>query len=94
MHTHAVFHMNEMSADKNTDQYEIIHTIDGESAKLSIPRNVLRGTNKMRHVPVRIASFLFRNMSRLLPERFNENDTLYICACISGHTTLFIILLS
>ena len=69
----AVFHVEEVSLD---DTAEKISPIEGEIAELNIPREVLESAE--RGASVRMASFLFRNMSGLLPESLNdgpENDT-------------------
>ena len=44
--------------------------IEEENARISIPREVLEGATG--ETPVRMASFLFRNMSGLLPESLND----------------------
>lgn len=69
---HSVFHVVEVLAEVTAER--IFPMINGESAKLSIPREVLKGAKSGARV--RMASFLFRNMSGFLPERLSvENDT-------------------
>ena len=50
-----------------------ISPIEGEQAKISIPiREVLEDVEN--ETQIRIASFLFRNLSGLLPESLQEAD--------------------
>ena len=65
-HAHAVFHVEEVSVD---DSPKVISPTEGETAELSIPREVFESAD--RGVPLRMASFLFRNMSGLLPASLN-----------------------
>ena len=77
MYTCAVFHVEEVSLDDTTEK---ISPIEGEIAELNIPREVLESAAE-RGASVRMASFLFRNMSGLLPESLNDgvqNDTLVL----------------
>ena len=67
------FHVEEVMIDKITER---MSPIEEDSARISIPREVLEGATG--ETPVRMASFLFRNMSGLLPESLNDgaqNDT-------------------
>ena len=69
----AVFHIEEVSLNDTTKR---ISPIEGEIAELNIPREVLESAE--RDTSIRMASFLFRNMSGLLPESLDdgtENDT-------------------
>ena len=67
---------------------ERIFPIKDENASISIPREVLESTG--RGTSIRIASFLFRNMSGLLPESLDidegtEMDKLvHVLRCSSG----------
>ena len=61
------------------DTAQRISTIEGEIAELNIPIEVLESAE--RGASVRMASFLFRNMSGLLPESLNDgvqNDMLVL----------------
>ena len=74
MYACAVFHVEEVSVDETAER---ISPIEGEIAELNIPREVLESAE--RGARIRMASFLFRNMSGLLPESLNDgaqNDTL------------------
>lgn len=51
---------------------EFISGVSEERAKISIPRLVLERSDQD---PVRMASLLFRNMSGLLPERLDRNES-------------------
>ena len=51
---------------------QTISPIVGEDAEISIPREVLEGLGRGERV--RMASFLFRNMSGLLPESLEVDD--------------------
>ena len=71
-----VFHVEEVSLD---DTAEWISPIEGEIAKINIPIEVFESAE--RGASVRMASFLFRNMSGLLPESLNDgvqNDLLVL----------------
>ena len=66
----AVFRVEEVRAAdivKNS-----VSLIDEDSARISIPREVLECA--AGGAPVRIASFLFRNVTGLLPESFSDED--------------------
>jgi hypothetical protein len=65
--TMAVFRVEEVRADKDS-----LSPIEEDSARISIPGEVLEGATE--GAPVRMASFLFRNMSGLLPESLNNSD--------------------
>jgi hypothetical protein len=65
----AVFHVEEVRADKDS-----LSPIDEDSARISIPREVLEPADVAGGAPVRMASFLFRNMSGLLPESLSDSD--------------------
>ena len=72
----AVFRVEEVRAENLKD---IVSPIDEDSARISIPREVLEGSAE--GAPVRMASFLFRNMTGLLPESLgdeNQNDTVML----------------
>ena len=59
--------------DKLVDEsLEKISPIEGESSQITVPRELLDGVRKGNRI--RMASFLFRNMSGLLPERLNNSD--------------------
>ena len=65
----AVFRVEEVRAvDK-----DFVSLIDEDSARISIPREVLEGAIA-GGAPVRMASFLFRNMTGLLPESLSDED--------------------
>ena len=64
------FHIEEVTIDKNVD---MLSPIDEDSARISIPREVVESTIA-EGAPVRIASFLFRNMTGLLPESLGDED--------------------
>ena len=66
----AVFHVEEVRAENLQD---IVSPIDEDSARISIPREVLEGATA-EGAPVRMASFLFRNMTGLLPESLSDED--------------------
>ena len=69
--THAVLLTEELLVREIVD--ERISPIEGELAKLSIPiGEMLKGVGN--GTQVKIASFLFRNMSGLLPESMEEAD--------------------
>ena len=64
------FHIEEVMIDKNAD---MLSPIEDDSARISIPREVVEGTTT-EGAPVRMASFLFRNMTGLLPESLSDED--------------------
>ena len=64
------FHIEEVTIDKNVDT---LSPIDEDSARISIPREVVESTIA-EGAPVRMASFLFRNMTGLLPESLGDED--------------------
>ena len=66
-----MFHVDVVSLNETT--VEMISPIEGESAEISIPiREVLKGVE--REEQVRMAAFLFRNTSGLLPNRLEGDD--------------------
>ena len=67
LRTSIVFHVEELLVDETNER---ISPFKGENAEISIPREVLESAE--RRTPIRIASFLFRNMSGLLPESLEE----------------------
>ena len=67
---HAVFIVEEVSANDTDD--DRLSPIENEDAEISIPREVLEAVGNGE--PVRMASFLFRNKSGLLPERLERSD--------------------
>ena len=66
----AVFRVEEVRVENLQDT---VFPIDEDSARISIPRDVLEGATA-GGAPVRIASFLFRNMTGLLPESLGNED--------------------
>ena len=56
----------------NDTEDEFISGVSEERAKIRIPRLVLERSDQD---PVRMASLLFRNMSGLLPERLDRNES-------------------
>ena len=64
------FHVEEVTIDKNVD---MLSPIDEDSARISIPREVVESAIA-EGAPVRMASFLFRNMTGLLPESLGDED--------------------
>ena len=76
-----MFHVEELLLDEST---ESISPIEDEIAQIRVPREVLAGQG--RGQPIRMASFLFRNMSGLLPQRLENNGTVndrYIFICVA-----------
>ena len=66
-----MFHVDVVSLNETT--VEMISPIEGEGAEISIPiREVLKGVE--REEQVRMAAFLFRNTSGLLPNRLEGDD--------------------
>ena len=63
--TPIVFHVEELLVNE-TEETILKPPIEGENAEISIPREVLESARGK--TPIRMASFLFRNMSGLLPE--------------------------
>lgn len=82
---HAVFHIEDLVMDESS---ETLLAIDEETAKIRIPREVLASQESGK--PVRMASFLFKNMSGLLPQRLEkskaDNDrymhVMYYAVCV------------
>ena len=64
-----VFLVEEVLVDEAGER---ISPIEGEDAEISIPREVLDGLREGERV--RMASFIFRNMSGLLPESLERAD--------------------
>ena len=62
-----VFHVEEIETANR------VSPIEDERAKINIPREVLEGATG--GAPIRLASFLFGNMTGLFPASLNENDT-------------------
>ena len=58
---------------------ERIAPIEGELAEISIPREMLSGLRGNERV--RMASFLFKNMSGLLPESLKEDENNRLVYC-------------
>ena len=56
----------------NDTEDEFISGVSEKRAKIHIPRLVLERSDQD---PVRMASLLFRNMSGLLPERLDRNES-------------------
>ena len=65
-----VFLVGETSSNDIEDGF--IPGVETAEAKISIPREVVERSD---HEIVRMASLLFRNMSELLPERLEGNNT-------------------
>ena len=66
----SVFRVEEVrAADIVNDS---VSPIDEDSARISIPREVIEGS--AGGAPVRMAFFLFRNMTGLLPESLSDED--------------------
>ena len=66
---HIVFLVDELLMNE-TNFDESIIPIEDKDARISIPREVLESAE--REAQVRMASFLFRNMSGLLPESLDN----------------------
>ena len=62
----------EVLVDKTTERMS--PRIEGEFAEINVPREVLKGAK--RGVRVRMASFIFRNMSGLLPEKLSAENNM------------------
>ena len=77
--TYTVFLVEEVLLDEVDER---LSPIEGEDAQISIPREVLEGLE--RGELVRMASFLFRNMSGLLPETLEggNNNRLFDNECL------------
>jgi hypothetical protein len=65
------YHIEEVTID-NFKSAGRVSPIEENSARISIPREVLEGA--AQGASVRMASFLFRNMSGLLPESLSNSD--------------------
>ena len=74
LHTDLLF--KEVLANTTTSSTDLITLIDDDAARISIPREVFRGLDEAR--PVRVASFLYRNMSGLLPQSLEEDRKLVL----------------
>ena len=71
--TYTVFLVEEVLVDEVDER---LSPIEGEDAVISIPREVFGGLG--REEQVRMASFLFRDMSGLLPENLERTDNRYM----------------
>jgi hypothetical protein len=65
------YHIEEVTID-NFKSAGRVSPIEEDSARISIPREVVEGA--VEGTPVRMASFLYRNMSGLLPESLSNSD--------------------
>ena len=64
-----MFHVEELIMAESS---ESITLVEEDIAEISIPSEVLEKQEGMN--PIRTASFLFRNMSGLLPQRLGNNE--------------------
>ena len=70
-----VFQVDELSVDDETNERIIPKLNRDEGISISIPREALeRAGSQRRSARVRMASFLFRNMSGFLPESLEDDE--------------------